>query len=254
MTKCPKCGNNRSPDNSRYCSLCFFPLLEQDGTDRERAAALQGVPWENIERLGLFPALFSTLKKCLTVPASFFSDLAPSRRTAMAWLFALIIGCIGSLFNFVWSYFLLSTLLNMVPGLEGYTGRSLLTTGQLILAPFIITGKILFITCYFHLLLSMTRSSSQNIAATFRIACYAQSASIFDCIPVIGSVISLTWSLYLLSIGFNKIHKISMLRSWMIILLLPVVLSIVFGALAAVLLGTGLVMFDSFKDYLQILR
>ena len=254
MTKCPKCGNNRSPDNSRYCSICYYPLFHQDETDREKAAMLQGVPWDNIDRLGVWKALFFTLKKCLTVPSSFFGDLAASRNSLMAWLFALIIGSLGSVFNFIWVFFLVSPLLDLVPGLDSYTGKNLLSTGQLIFAPFIITGKLLFIACYFHLLLSITHSSRQNIAATFRIACYAQSAAIFDCIPVIGSVISLTWSLYLLSIGFNKVHKVSMLRSWMIILLLPVVLSIFFGAIAALLLGTGLIILDSFKDYFQFFR
>jgi hypothetical protein len=254
MTKCPKCGNNRSSDNSRYCSICYYPLFHQDETDRQKAAELQGVPWDNIDRLGLWKALFSTLKKCLTVPSSFFSDLAASRSSAKAWLFALTIGSIGAVFNFIWSYFLISPLLDLVPGLDSYTGRNLLSTGQLIFSPLIITGKLLFFTGYFHLLLSVTHSSRQNISATFRIVCYAQSAAIFDCIPVIGSAISLTWSLYLLSIGFNKVHKISMVRSWMVILLLPVVFSILFGLVAALLLGTGLIMLDSFKDYLQFIR
>jgi hypothetical protein len=254
MTKCPKCGNNRSPDNSRYCSVCYYPLFHQDESDRKNAAMLQGVPWDNIDRLGLWKALFSTLKKCLTVPSSFFGDLAGSRRSIMAWLFALIIGSLGSVFNFIWSYFLVSPLLDLVPGLDGFTGKNLLSTGQLIFSPLIITGKLLFFTGYFHLLLSITHSKRQNIAATFRIACYAQSAAIFDCIPVIGSAISLTWSLYLLSIGFTKVHKISMVRSWMVILLLPVVFSILFGVFAALVLGTGLIMLDSLKDFLPFIR
>jgi hypothetical protein len=141
-----------------------------------------------------------------------------------------------------------------MPGLEGLAGKHLLSTGQLIFSPLIITGKLLFFTCYFHLLLSITHGKRQNIAATFRLTCYAQSAAIFDCIPVIGSAISLTWMLYLLSIGFTKIHKISMLRSWMIILLLPVVFSILFGVVAALVLGTGLVMLDSLKDFLPFIR
>jgi hypothetical protein len=254
MTKCPKCGNNRSPDNSRYCSICYYPLFHQDETDRQNAVTLQGVPWDNINRLGLWKALLSTIKKCLTVPSSFFSDLAASRRSTMAWLFALIIGSIGAVFNSVWSYFLISPLLDLVPGLDSFTGKNLLSTGQLIFSPLIITGKLLFITGYFHLLLSITHSNRQNIAATFRIACYAQSAAIFDCIPAIGSAISLTWSLYLLSIGFTKVHKISMLRSWMVILLLPVVFSILFGVFAAFLLGTGIIMLDSVKGFLPFIR
>jgi hypothetical protein len=71
---------------------------------------------------------------------------------------------------------------------------------------------------------------------------------------VIGSFISLILSLYLLATGFNKIHGISMLRAWMIIFLLPVVLSIVVGVAAALIFGTGLILLDTLKDSLQLIR
>ncbi len=254
MVKCPKCGNNQFMDNSRFCSVCFFPLFEAETAGREKAAMMQGIPWENTTRLGLWNALVLTIKKCLATPAAFFVDLAASRNTSTAWLFALIIGSIGSIFSFLWVYFLLSPLLDVVPGLDAYTGKNLFSTGQLIFAPVIVTAKVLFFACYFHILLALTRSNSQNFAATFRIVCYIQSTAIFNCIPVIGNIISITWSLYLLSIGFHKIHKTSMLRSWMIILLLPVVLSIFAGAAAGLLLGTGILMLDSFKDSFQFFR
>jgi hypothetical protein len=254
MITCPKCGNPQFTTNSRFCPVCYYPLLEAEATSREKAAMMQGVPWENINRLGLWGALVATLKKCLTAPAAFFVDLAASRNTSMAWLFALIIGSIGSLFSFLWVYFLLTPLLDLVPGLDVYTGKNLLSTSQLIFAPIIMTAKLLLFTCYFHILLVLTRSNSQNLAATFRIVCYIQSTAIFNCIPVIGSVISFTWSLYLLSIGFNKIHKTSMLRAWMIILLLPVILSIFAGVVAGLLFGTGVIMLDSLKDSFQLFR
>jgi hypothetical protein len=254
MTLCPKCGNSQSSVNSRYCSLCFYPLFDSETSGRQKAALMQGVPWENIGRLGVWTALVATVKKCLTAPGVFFSDLAASRTSATAWLFALIIGSIGSIFNFLWVYFLLSPLLEMVPGLDAYTGRNVFSTAQLIFAPVFITAKLVFFAIYFHLLLVFTHSQRQNIAATFRIVCYIQCTSIFNCIPLIGSVISVTWALYLLSIGFNKIHKISMLRAWMIILLLPVVLSIFAGLTAGLLFGTGLIMLDSLKDSFQLFR
>jgi hypothetical protein len=254
MAKCPKCGNVQTHANSRFCAVCYYPLFDSEETTRQKAAMLQGVPWENINRLGLWSALLLTLKKCLTAPAAFFTDLAASRNSSMAWLFALIIGSIGSIFNFLWVYFLLAPLLDWVPGLDAYTGKNLLSTGQLLCAPLIITAKLLLFACYFHLLLFFTRSNRQNMAATFRIVCYIQSTAIFNCIPLIGSVISVTWSLYLLSIGFNKIHKTSMLRSWMIILLLPVVLSIFAGLVAGLMFGTGMIILDSLKDSFELIR
>jgi hypothetical protein len=249
MTKCPKCGNNLSPVHSRFCSVCYYPLLDAEETTRQRAAKHQGIPWENIIRLGLWSALVLTLKKCLTTPATFFTDLAASRNSYGAWLFALMIGSIGSIFNFFWLFFLVSPLLSIVPGLDAYTGKNLLSAGQLIFAPLIITAKLLCIACYFHFLLYVTHSNHQKFWATFRIVCYTQSTAIFNCVPLIGYVISLTWSLYLLSIGFNKIHKISMLRAWLLILMLPVVLSIFAGAIAGLLLGTGSLMLDMFKEF-----
>ena len=255
MLKCPKCGHPYEASmNPRFCSVCYFPLFDPEETGRRKAALLQGVPWENIERLGLCGALIYTLKKCLMDPASFFSALAASRKSATAWLFALIIGSIGSIFTFLWAYFFLSPMLDLIPGLDAYLGKNLFSTGQLIFAPLIVTAKVVFFTCYFHLLLFFTQSNRQNIASTFRIVCYIQSTSIFNCIPLIGNVISFTWSLYLLSVGFNKIHKISVLRAWLIILLLPVVLAIFAGVTAGLLFGTGIILFDALKDSMQLIR
>ena len=255
MAKCPKCGHQyEASANPRFCAVCYYPLFDPEETGRQKAALLQGVSWDNIERLGLWSALIYTLKKCLMDPASFFSALAASRTTSMAWLFALIIGSIGSIFNFLWVDFFLSPLFDWVPGLDAYMGKNLLTTSQLIFAPLLITAKLFFFTCYFHLLLFFTQSKRQNPAATFRIVCYVQGTAIFNCIPVIGSVISLTWSLYLLSVGFNKIHKISVLRAWLIILLLPVVLAIFAGVVAGLMFGTGIILLDTLKDSLQLIR
>jgi len=254
MAQCSKCGNNQSPLHSQFCSVCGHPLFNTEETIYSSATQRQGVPWEHIDRFGLWGAIAITLKKCLTAPASFFSDLAASRNSYMAWVFALIIGSIGSIFSFLWTIFLISPLFDLVPSLDAYTGKNMLTTAQLVFAPLIITMKLIFLSCYFHFLLFCTRSSRKDFSATFRILFYTQCASIFECIPVIGSFISLALSLYLLVIGFHKIHGISMLRAWMIIILLPVVLSIVVGVVAALIFGTGLVLIDTLKDSLQLIR
>jgi hypothetical protein len=254
MAQCSKCGNNQSPEHSQFCSVCSHPLFYAEETVSQSATAPQGVPWEQIDRLGLWGAIAATLKKCLTAPSSFFSDLAASQNSTMAWVFALLIGSIGSIFSFLWTIFLISPLFDLVPGLDAYTGKNMFTTAQLVFAPFIITIKLVLLSCYFHFLLFCTRSSRKDLSATFRILCYTQCASIFECIPVIGSFISIVLSLYLLAIGFHKIHGISMLRAWMIIILLPVILSVVVGVVAALIFGTGLVLLDILKDSMHLIR
>lgn len=255
MLQCPKCGNKTKPSvNSRFCDICGSPLFDQTEIHPAPLTRPKGVPWENPEGKSIFAVLFMTVKQCLMEPSIFFERLSTSRNSFMAWLYALILGSVGSIFNFIWTFLIISPLLSLVPGLEAFSGKSSLTTFNLVFSPLIITIKLFWLTCYFHLLLFLTGSKRQNTSSTFRVLCYTQSTSILDCIPVLGAVISLLWSINLLVVGFTKVHKITMFRAIMIIVLLPVIFLIIAGIITALLFGTGIIVLDAFKDYLSIFR
>jgi hypothetical protein len=206
-----------------------------------------------LEKLGIAKAFVSTLRKCLLDPHVFFNELSFSRGSLNALLYALMVGSIGSVFSFAWTYLLIGPLLDFLPWMNDYSVKNAASVAGLILTPVIVTVKVFFAALYFHGLLYLTRSNKQNAAATFRIVCYSQSTAIFDLIPVFGSIISPLWSLYLLAVGFNKVHKISIFKACMIILLPLIVLFMAVIALA-LLFGAGILLHDVFKDSLSYFR
>lgn len=250
MIVCPTCQSPvMSPENARFCAVCNHPFLNQE----ELPHAPHIIPWENLEKSGIVKAFVSTLRKCLLDPHTFFDQLSFSHNSSKAWLYALIVGSIGSVFSFVWTYVLISPLLDFLPWMDDYPVKSAISVAGLIFTPLIVTVKVFFAALYFHCLLYFTRSNKQNSAATFRIVCYSQSTAIFDLIPVFGSIISPLWSLYLLAVGFNRVHKISIFKALMIILLPLIFLSAAIIMLA-LLFGAGILMHDVFKDSLSYFR
>ena len=252
---CPKCASPvLSPESAKFCALCNHPLLSDSHGANEAPPPLVGIPWEHVERRGVVKALIATLRKSLLDPQAFFGELSSSRNSYMAWLYALLLGSIGALFNFLWTYYLITPLLALLPGLDEYTGQNTVSIAGLIMTPVIISFKLVFAAFYFQVLLFLTRSNRQNTWATFRILSYTQSTAILDCIPLIGSVVAPLWSMYLLAIGLHKIHGISMAKAFMIILL-PIVL--LTGALLFIVLlifGASLAAHDIAKDFFNLIR
>jgi hypothetical protein len=198
-------------------------------------------------------AFIKTLRHCLLNPRDFFEKPSMDHASRRAWLYALIVGSIGSIFSFIWASALIRPLLASFPVLDDFGVNKAISTASLIFTPLIITLKVVFSALYFQFLLFLTRSARQNTSATFRIVCYAQSTAIFELIPVFGSIISPLWSLYLLAVGFNKIHKISMFRAYLIILL-PLMFLLAAVLALAVFFSAGILFHDVLKGSLPLFR
>ena len=59
-----------------------------------------------------------------------------------------------------------------------------------------------------HLFLMMVGAGKRGFVGTFRVICYAQSASLFGLIPLIGGLLSLLWHLVLQVIGLSAVHRV----------------------------------------------
>jgi hypothetical protein len=80
-----------------------------------------GTIWKE---LGIAKAFVSTLRKCLLDPRVFFNELSISRSNPPnALLYALILGSIGSVFSFAWTYLLIGPLLDFLPWMDDYSGQ-----------------------------------------------------------------------------------------------------------------------------------
>lgn len=249
MFVCPKCGSPvTAPESTRFCNVCNYVFLNAPAAQPIAAGNTGGrtrhIAWEDVQVMGVFNALAETLRKSLLDPHTFFCRLANSNNTTMAWLYALLLGSIGSLISFIWTMALITPIMKHIPGLQDYAGSTAITTISLLLAPAIVTLKLVFATLYFHGLVFLTRTNKQPMAATFRVICYTQSTAIFELIPVFGGIISPLWSLYLLAVGFNKIHKLSVFKALLLILLPLILITGICAVGLVLLLAAGFAMTD----------
>ena len=250
MMLCPKCASPvPSPETARFCAVCNAPF--PSGLELSRAP--EKVAWEELETRGVVTAFVKTLRRCLMDPIGFFSALSKSGGSRSAWLYALLVGSIGSMFGFVWTYALIRPLLAYFPMLDDFGFDSAVSTASLIFTPLIVSAKVGFFALYFQFLLFLTHRDRRGISATFKVVCYSQSAAIFNLIPVFGSIISPFWTLYLLARGFNKTHTMSMAKAFSIILL-PLIAGIVVIVLLVTLISAGFLFHDVLKDSLSLFR
>jgi hypothetical protein len=219
MINCPKCGAPVPIEEARFCLVCGHALLNNN-QDTPNPAPEMAVPWESVQELGVGPALLHTLRECLLEPYSFFSKVAVSRSAGMAFVYALILGSIGSVLGFIWTYFFMgSDVFSSLPWLENFTGGKAYSAAVLIFLPFIIAIKELLLTLYFHALIFLSRARRRDIKSTFMAICYAESTSILNLIPVAGSLLSPIFSIFILAAAFTRIHRMSTFKAVVIILL-----------------------------------
>jgi len=166
-------------------------------------------------------------------PSLFYENISPKSSKRLAFVYAIILGSIGSIIGLIWTSFLVSALLPVFPQLEEFSELLTPSGASLIMMPLITTAQIFLITFYFHTLLAITNTPRKSVGTTFCVVCYAQSTAVLSLIPVVGSIAAIFWSLFMMTIGFNKVHRITMIRS-IIINLLPLLILGFIGILLAV--------------------
>jgi len=235
MKKCVKCGFESSDVSAEFCSVCgSAPSSSLNGKKPS-----EGIAWENVKDLGIVRALFNTCTECIVSPFVFFEKISPNPNVKMSFLYALILGSIGSIVGFLWTTLILSWIPIDIPWLNSLSSKTSSAAG-LIFFPFISAIKTVFSAAYFQALLVLTRSKKRNIASTFSIVCYTESAAVLNVIPGIGGILSLIWSFVLLVAGLNRVHKISTVKASLIIFL-PLLALFILGILAlALLVGAGM--------------
>jgi hypothetical protein len=249
MTNCPKCGSPIPNDDARFCPLCGQALL--DG-DHHTAGFVQehSIPWESVQTLGVGPALLRTLRECLLEPYPFFAKVAESRGAGMAFVYALILGSIGSVFGFIWTYFLLdSELFSSLPWFGSLANGRQFSAAALILLPLGITVKELFLTLYFHTLIVLSRARRRGIRSTFMAVCYAESTAVMNLIPVAGSLLSPVFSVFILAAAFSRIHRMSTFKALVIILFPLLILCFLLIIAVAAAIGAGFFVNGFLKEF-----
>jgi hypothetical protein len=240
------------------CGTCGFAVPGQSSafTASTRNTGTPGaLPWEDMESLGVLKSLCRTIVTILFKPSKIFAGIAHSNDVIKAWLYGMIIGSAGVIFNFFWGNFIYSSILETFRN----TGFDIINTEQttaiaLILTPVFITANIAITTLYCHCILFLFGRTKQTMSSTFRIVCYSKSPAMLNIIPAAGPVIAAFWTLYLVVAGEAYIYKQGKLRTFSLLLFPAFLAAMAVVFLLVVIAGAGLAAGSFFKDFLEILR
>jgi hypothetical protein len=180
-------------------------------------------PWDDRASYGTLNAYFATATKCLLHPTKFFSRLPIDAGYLNPILFGVMTVVLSVVFAFIWN-----ALLRSGGGLFVF----------LIGIPFVVLGSFIMIPIalfvgsgILHLCLLLVRGANEGYQATFRVVSYSSVPSLFNVVPIVGSIASL-WSIVLTVIGLREIHKTTTGKS-IAAVLIPVAVVIALAVVAA---------------------
>lgn len=174
------------------------------------ATTRSGLPWENRETLGFVPALIETVKMILTRPMDAFAIMKREGGFVDPLLYAVIIGVIGAVVAFFYSFLFQSIGVGASggEGIGALFGSGAMSFGMLILTPFIIAIVLFIWSGLIHLSLMLVGGANQSYETTFRVVGYSNgSANVLQLVPFCGSWLSAVAGIVLNCIGLSKAHE-----------------------------------------------
>ncbi len=173
---------------------------------------------------------FSKMKSVILSPSTFFSGLSGTEGFQKPIIFVII--------NTVIS-FILALLVSVVT-----TGKSQILLGLLglvVIIPLVII--ILFIVAAILHLIAKIFGGKARFTGSFQVLSYTTSLAPFSVIPILNFLVPF-YQIYVLVVGFKKVHQYSTLRAVITILLPTLVLVLIAGT---ILLVAGLAAFGFLK-------
>ncbi|WP_319583824.1 YIP1 family protein [uncultured Pseudodesulfovibrio sp.] len=212
------------------------------GDDSEEAPMQVPPPFEQLDRYGFFHGLFLTLKLVLISPRLFFSVMPVGNGLSKPLTFAILVSMIQTVVQYAWG------IVGLTPGMD-VTAQGLqavpydATNGlfELLLTPAIVALSLFAISGFYHLILSVLKSSNKGFEGSFRAVAYAYAPMMTGIIPMFTAnfmagwmLFNAIWGLVLTAIGLKYIHKASYTKI-VAVLLIPFLL----GMIAAVMMMRG---------------
>ena len=205
----------------------------------------QGNPWEQRERLGLVAGFLETVKLFVTSPGEAFARTRRRGDYISPLVFAVLIGWAGAVISRIWSLLFGASLFSFFPGdaaeqfgpFLALQGMGFLFT--LILAPVCIAIFLFLWSGILHLCLVVVNalgSSESGFEGSFRATSYASVAQLAHIVPIVGGLIAMIWSIFLLVVGLSDLHRTSQGKA-LAAVLIPVVLCCVCGVVAVIGFG-----------------
>jgi hypothetical protein len=168
-------------------------------------------------------------------------------------LFAICVGWIGVAFNSVWSMIFGQAWLRFLPmNLRDQVGpmmagRAGLTLAAVILAPIVVVIGLFIWAAILHvcfLIVGALSNSTAGFEGTVRIVGYAWVTQLAQIIPIFGGLLAFVWSLILVVMGAQALHKSTQGKA-IAGVLIPIVLCC--GCVLVAFLLAGAAIFSAFN-------
>jgi predicted Zn finger-like uncharacterized protein len=211
-------------------------FTDEDGD--EEAPMQVPPPFEQLDRYGFFHGLFLTLKLILLSPRLFFSVMPVGNGLSKPLTFAILVSMIQTVVQYAWG------VAGLTPGMD-VTAQGLkavpydATNGlfELLLTPAIVALSLFAISGFYHLILSVLKSSNKGFEGSFRAVAYAYAPMMTGIIPMFTTnfmagwmLLNAVWGLVLTAIGLKYIHKTSYTKI-VAVLLIPFLLGMIVALL-----------------------
>jgi hypothetical protein len=196
---------------------------------------LKGHPlvlWEEAKGFtASFKALAAVCGIVLLKPADFFRQLIFPPRTDLktrlirAVVFALLLGYIKLFFDVLNLYWLKAISKQIFPVSSqwqlSFFSTAILRSPFFLLRPLIVfVLTLVLVVCGVKLVLGFDKAF---LPALF-VVCYMSTADLFCCIPLVGSMLAVVWSLTLIIIGIREVYGTNTFRSVFSALVMPLVI------------------------------
>jgi hypothetical protein len=196
--------------------------------------AADGLPWDDRQRHGFVPALTETLKLLVTAPQEAFRRMRQTGDYVSPILWLAILGVVvGALQFIVGLAFNGGSMMTMLPAemreqmgpmagmMAGGVGIS-----AIIMTPiFAIIGGFIWAGILHLCLMAMSAlgESKAGYEGTFRVVAYSYVASLVSFVPIIGGLVGMVWTIFLLVVGLSTVHRTTQTKA-LIAVLIPIVL------------------------------
>lgn len=216
--------------------------LQSDSSDNEEEKEedeyfFEDVPFEYPEKYGFFPALGLTIKRILTSPIKFFTEM-PLNGFIKPLVFFLLLAEFQAVFEFFWETLvgINGTVMQDINTTVGTGITQSLSSGSgtaflnLLLFPVILTIISFPTAGITHLMLLAFGAGKRGFEATYRATTYAYAAAVFSVLPIAGPFITAALSMVISVIAYKHIHNSNYIRVGMA-MIAPAVIFLVFAAI-----------------------
>ena len=207
------------------------------------------LPWEERDRLGLVEALIQTIRLLVTDPSDAFSRLRPDSDLTSPILFGLILSWAGVLLSQMWQLMFGGLMRSMFSGMEGleraFAPGVAWSIGTLVVWPVIFVVFLFISAGILHLCLMIvgaTSDSPSGFEGTLKVVSYSQVAGVASVVPLVGGFLFAIWALILEVIGSSLVHRTTVARALMGVLI-PILVCCTCAIFAAVFFGAMIAAF-----------